>query len=108
METMIGFPLTYVQRQLWFLAQLEPGNVSYNIPWAIRMTGELHVGALERSLNEIIRRHESLRTTFVAVEGEPRQIVAESLEISLPVTSLYHLDSAEREQEAHRIVLQEA
>lgn len=108
METMIGFPLTYTQRQLWFLAQLEPGNISYNIPWAIRMTGDLYVGALEQSLNEIIRRHESLRTTFVAVQGEPRQIVAESLEITLPVTSIFHLEAAEREQEAHRVALEEA
>jgi len=103
-----AFPLTYAQRQLWFLNELDPGNVSYNIPWSIRITGDLHVQALERSLNEIVRRHEILRTTFVAVDGEPRQIVAERLTIPLPVTSLDHLAPCDREATARRLAADEA
>jgi len=103
-----SFPLTHAQRQLWFLQELDPANVSYNIQWAIRLSGELHAAALERSLNEIVRRHESLRTTFRAYEGEPRQIVAGEMAIPLPVTNLGHLGHSEREAEALRLKAEEA
>ena len=64
--------------RLWFLAQLEPRALPINIPAALRLTGALNVTALEQSLNEIVRRHEALRTTFASVEGSPVQIIAES------------------------------
>jgi amino acid adenylation domain-containing protein len=65
--------LSSAQRRLWFLDKLTPGQSTYNIPLAVRLTGTLREAALLRSLDEIIRRHEALRTTFIEHEGEPRQ-----------------------------------
>src|SRR5262249_53292760 len=70
-------PLSFTKKQMWILARLDPGNPAYNIPIALRLQGTLHLGALERSLNEIVRRHEALRTTFVSnAEGQPTQRIA--------------------------------
>ena len=69
-------PLSFAQERLWFLAQLEPDNPSYNVPVALRLNGDLNVAALEKSLNAIVTRHETLRTKFAAVDGEPFQIVS--------------------------------
>src|SRR5437870_3263866 len=71
-----SFPLSYAQQRLWFLDQFQPGSPLYNIPVAMRLSAPLHEEILERSLNEIVRRHETLRTTFTVVAGEPRQAVA--------------------------------
>src|SRR5436309_781330 len=62
-------PLSFAQERLWFLDQLEPGSAVYNVCQAVRMCGTLDVNALEKTLNEIVRRHEILRTNFVAAEG---------------------------------------
>src|SRR5204863_8852798 len=93
-------PLSFAQQRLWFLDQLQPGNPAYNVPAALRLTGRLEVTALERSLGEIIRRHELLRTAFPAVWGQPRQVIAPSLALSMPVVDLTSLPEAERETEA--------
>ena len=66
-------PLSFAQERLWFLDQLEPGNPAYIIPLLLRMTGRLDTPALERSLNAIVRRHESLRTTFVGAATRRRR-----------------------------------
>lgn len=68
-------PLSFAQQRLWFLDQFEPGSIAYNIPTAFRLSGPLDVSALEQSLAEIVRRHEVLRTTFAAVNGEPIQVI---------------------------------
>src|SRR5262249_31984256 len=57
-------PVSFVQERLWFLDQLVPESDAYNVPAALRLTGALNIPALERALNEIVRRHEALRTTF--------------------------------------------
>ena len=101
-------PLSFAQQRLWFLDQLAPGNLFYNIPMAVRLTGRLDVEALERSLNEILRRHEVLRTTFRAEGGKPVQVIAPELRLTLPVEDLSHLPEAEREAEAQRRVQEEA
>lgn len=80
------FPASFTQEQLWLLDQLDPGDPAYNIGAAIRLRGVLHIGALESSLNELVRRHEVLRTTFQAIEGRVVQLIAPSLELRLPVT----------------------
>src|SRR6185369_13472537 len=67
--------LSFAQQRLWFLNQLDPQNPFYNLPTMLRLLGPLNVDVLRRSLAELVRRHESLRTTFAIVEGEPVQVI---------------------------------
>jgi amino acid adenylation domain-containing protein len=101
-------PLSWAQQRLWFLDQLAPADASYNVDAAIRLSFPLDAGALHRTYNEIVRRHESLRTRFVSVDGRPVQIVAPSLEIPLPVIDLSALPEPERDAEACRLAIEEA
>ena len=102
------FAASYAQRSLWFLDQLAPGSSFYNLHVGLRLDSPLDVGALDRSINEIVRRHEVLRTAFKAVGGEPMQVVLPELEVPLEVTDLRELDEAEREDEALRLADEEA
>jgi amino acid adenylation domain-containing protein len=101
-------PLSFAQERLWFLDQLQPSNSLYNIPVGLFLTGELDTGTLERTLNEIIRRHESLRTTFTQSEGAPKQVIAHELKLRLPVVDLTSLPAADRESEANLRAKEEA
>jgi hypothetical protein len=94
------FPLSFAQQRLWFLDQLEPNSSVYNIPDTHSFTGPLNLHALERSLSEIVRRHEILRTTFHTVDGEPVQVIAEAQPQQLEVIDLSELPQAEREAKA--------
>ncbi len=96
-----ALPLSFAQQRLWFLDQMEPNSALYNIPLALRLTGELQRGVLERTLNEIVRRHEVLRTTFAVEDGEPVQTIAPSLTLPLPVLDV-------REAEVTRFLTEEA
>ncbi len=91
-----SLPLSFAQQRLWFLDQMEPDNPSYNIPIAWHFTGRLNVATLLESLNEIVRRHESLRTTFACVEGKPSQVIAPVLNLALPVVNLQELPETKR------------
>ncbi|MBD2414279.1 non-ribosomal peptide synthetase [Nostoc calcicola FACHB-389] len=82
------YPLSFAQQRLWFIERLEPGNPAYNIFLAVKLKGQLEITLLEQSLNEIIRRHETLRTTFTTVNGEPVQIIADLLTLSLSVINI--------------------
>ncbi len=87
-------PLSFAQQRLWFLAQLEPENTAYHIPLAIRLSGMLNSLALEQSLNEIVRRHDILRTVYVVNGGQPRQIVRAHQYTPLPRVDLRQLPAA--------------
>src|ERR1041385_8327934 len=69
------FPLSFAQARMWVLDQFQPGDPSYNIPMTLRLPGRINTVALERALNEIVRRHEVLRTTFKIIAGKPMQVV---------------------------------
>jgi amino acid adenylation domain-containing protein len=101
-------PLSFAQQRLWLLDQFEPGSVVYNMPAAFHLEGALDIMALEKSLNEIIQRHEGLRTTFSAVEGEPVQKILPRLLLKLQLTDLQELPESEREKELRRLADQEA
>ncbi|WP_338264420.1 non-ribosomal peptide synthase/polyketide synthase [Corallococcus caeni] len=91
-------PLSFGQQRMWFIEQLTPGGISYNVPYFARLTGALDVPALERALAVLVERHEALRTTFAVVDGQPVQRIAPSLSLPLNVESLEALPPAEREQ----------
>ncbi len=103
-----AFPISFSQQRLWFLDQLEPGNVAYNIPVAIRLRGVLHLTALEQSVNEIIRRHESLRTTFDALDEQVVQVIHAPAPFTFPVQDLQALEGAAKEAEVQRLLSTEA
>ncbi|HST59700.1 MAG TPA: amino acid adenylation domain-containing protein, partial [Longimicrobium sp.] len=68
-------PLSFSQQRLWFIHQLQPGGTAYHMPYALRLTGTLDAGALGRALDALVARHETLRTRFASVDGEPVQVV---------------------------------
>jgi amino acid adenylation domain-containing protein len=102
------FPLAIAQERLWFLAQLTPGNPAYHNVFAFRSTKALHVSVLERTFNELIRRHEALRTTFSIDNGTPVQIIHPAVPSALPLIDLRALPQAQREAEARRLAIEEA
>src|ERR1700728_1837648 len=69
-------PLSFAQQRLWFLAQMEGVSEVYHVPFGLRLKGVLDEAALRRSLDRIVARHETLRTTFVFLDGEPAQQIA--------------------------------
>jgi amino acid adenylation domain-containing protein len=101
-------PLSFAQARLWFIEQLEPGGSAYNLPTALRLTGRLDADALGRSLNEIVRRHEALRTTFADEGGGAVQRIAAELTLPLRVIDLTGRPEEEREREAVRLSSAEA
>ena len=103
-----ALPLSFAQQRLWFLDQFDPGNSFYNVPSAVRLSGALDVAALEQSLNEVVRRHEILRTTFESTQGQPRQVIARVLKLFLAQENLQHLDESERRAEVQRLAVEEA
>ena len=87
-EEAIVFPTSYAQRRMWFMDQFEPGSPYYNIPMAMRLKGKFDYAIFERTINEIIKRHESLRTTFSSIDGNPVQVISESYILDIPVIDL--------------------
>jgi len=107
-EEVYVFPASFGQQRLWFLDQFEPGSPYYNIPSVYRLTGHFSPEVFKRTIQEIVRRHESLRTTFSSERGEPLQIVSPRLEVDVPLIDLDGLSDHEREREAMRLAQEEA
>jgi amino acid adenylation domain-containing protein len=101
-------PLSYSQEALWFLEQLAPGHPTFNVTAALRIGGSLERSALERSVNELVRRHESLRTSFGSAGGSPHQLVAPNLELSVALIDLSELAADVRLAEAKRLAIAES
>jgi amino acid adenylation domain-containing protein len=101
-------PLSFAQQRLWFLDQLHPGLPTYNIPVALRLHGSLDRTAVQRALDEVVRRHEGLRTVFPMSQGEPIQLVKPAASMTMVLTDLSHLTPQEREAEAQRLAREDA
>jgi amino acid adenylation domain-containing protein len=100
--------LSYAQQQIWVIDQMQPGNPAYNVPVAYRIKGRLDVKALGDSFNEIISRHEILRTTFCVKDGEPLQVVHPELRIRINTVSADRFPEAERNRRVREMVSREA
>ncbi|BAZ50358.1 amino acid adenylation [Nostoc sp. NIES-4103] len=100
--------LSFAQQRLWFLNQLESDVFAYNISTTVRLQGQLNQTALHQSFNEIVRRHEALRTSFTVINDQPVQVIAANLTLNLPVVDLRHLCENEQETEVQRLAISEA
>src|SRR2546425_3433001 len=101
-------PLSYNQQGLWVLNQLMPGTSLYHTPMAVRLTGNLDVAALKSALDMVIARHDALRTTFGIVDESPKQVVAKSLLLDMPIIDLIEIPQPGRDAEAQRLLQDEA
>jgi hypothetical protein len=100
--------LSYSQERLWFLDQLNPGSITYNVPSRLRVLGKLDFQKLAQVITEIVRRHEVLRTTFEMKEGRPVQVIHPSQPLNPEIITLAALPGPEREQELRRLAMEEA
>ncbi|HYO59461.1 condensation domain-containing protein, partial [Archangium sp.] len=101
-------PASFAQQRLWFLEQFQPGGSTYNVPMVMHLRGRLDVAALERSLRELIQRHETLRTTCASPGGRVVQVISPEVSLELEVEELKGLAAPEREAEARRRAREEA
>src|SRR5687767_3818648 len=98
------YPTSFAQQRLWFLNQLEPESPAYNESRAVRLTGSLDLIALENAFNQIVMRHDVLRTAIVPVDGTPVQRIANSAVIKLRVVDLQARIETDRNTEARRLI----
>ncbi|RAM49068.1 MAG: non-ribosomal peptide synthetase [Hapalosiphonaceae cyanobacterium JJU2] len=91
-------PLSFAQERLWFLDQLEGASATYNIHAALRLSGELNLNALQQTLEEVVRRHEVLRTSFANVDGTPVQVIHPEVSLDIEQVSLQHLEEGEQQE----------
>jgi len=107
-ERNCDLPLSFAQRRLWFLEQLDPESAANNISFTVRLRGELHEMALLQSLREIVRRHEILRTRFSRKEGRPVQIISDDLRLDLEIIDLTGLSKEGNTATTSRLIEKEA
>jgi len=105
---MLALPASSGQKRFWILDQIKPGDPSLNVAVRFGLTGYLDADAMERALNEIVRRHETLRASFAMIDGEVVQLVAPSLSVALPVVDLRSIPVSQRQIEADRLASEEA
>lgn len=101
-----SLPLSFAQEQVWFLQKLAPDSIAYNAQITVRLKGHLNVATLERALVEIVRRHEILRTTFPAVNGQPVQLIHPPWAATVPIVDLRAIQKGQREVEAERLAFE--
>jgi Condensation domain len=94
------FPLSFAQERLWFLEQFVPGNPAYHIPLGIRLTGRIDRAALAQSIAAAVQRHEVLRTRFIALEGQPAQVVVAEARPAGQLVDLQSVPQSRREATA--------
>src|SRR5208282_6078717 len=102
------FPASYGQRGLWFINRLDGPNPVYNVPVAVRLTGHLDLAALRAALDDLVERHETLRTSFQDGDGYPEQIVKDSCTVAYAFEDLSELPEADRERQAEEVCRREA
>ncbi len=107
-DTSSPAPLTHTQEGVWYIEQLQPDTATYNISSAWRLYGKVDESALQQSLNTIVQRHESLRTHFVQIDGQPMQVITPDLEITLDVVDLQRQLDAESEDQIEKLVAETA
>ena len=101
-------PLSYAQQRLWFLDQLEPGSTTYNMAGVLQIVGDLDIEALEKSMNQLIARHEILRTVFIDQNGVPTQRILPFTKHRLEIVDLSHQNEVERQNAAFQVQAEEA
>ena len=101
-------PMSYAQQRLWLIHQIDPSNPSYNMPAVVRLTGDLNVEALRDSINDVIARHEALRTSFPSLSTQPAQVISGTLKIEMPSVDLSGHPETLRESEAMKLASDEA
>ncbi len=106
-EDVFIFPTSFAQKRIWFLSQVDINNYAYNNYSSIKLKGELNIISLEKTLNEIVGRHESLRTKFIIVKGKPFQVVLPSLTFKLPLTDLQTIPDNQKEAKVTQLIEQE-
>ncbi|NEP10410.1 MAG: amino acid adenylation domain-containing protein [Symploca sp. SIO2C1] len=100
-------PLSFAEQRLWFLDQLQEGSLTYNELEGVRLSGLLQVEALQKAVQEIVRRHESLRTNYQTVDGSPIRVIASERTLNLPIIDLQHLPTEEQLSQVQRLGLAE-
>jgi amino acid adenylation domain-containing protein len=100
-------PLSFAQQRFWYAYQLDPENVAHNLPLGLRLRGPLDIAALERTLDEVVRRHEVLRSWFPSQDGEPKQVIAPHLRIAPRLKDLSRLTKDKREIEMRTVIRNE-
>jgi amino acid adenylation domain-containing protein len=100
-------PLSMNQEHLWRLDQMIPGTHFFNMPYVYRLSGDLNIDALKKALGEIIKRHESLRTVFTKVYGQPRQVIKQTVRMNIPLSDLRKIAPENRSERAAKLVISE-
>ncbi|MEM9220044.1 MAG: amino acid adenylation domain-containing protein [Cyanobacteria bacterium P01_F01_bin.150] len=107
-ENVFLLPLSFAQQRMWFMERLQPEKCLYNLSFPTRLEGVVNITALEQSFNAIMQRHETLRTTFTVVEGQPMQVIAQSQRIELPVIDLRQISQVEQTARVDELIKEDA
>lgn len=104
-DSNVPIPLSFAQQRLWFLTQLEPDNPFYNNPTALRLEGDLDISAFQQAVDQLVQRHETLRTTFTTIDEQPQQIIHPQVAIPIEQVDLSALPSNKKDQEVERVAI---